>query len=136
MGHLGHYKNHAQQNITNDVHLGWWIGGDVVSPSDMPTQGSAFYSGDAIGNVASQQSGNVWKQYVATGAMSMNWNFAARSGLLKIENFDHKNFQGLMVAPGKVEFGGALLGSGVAGTATGAFVGRNVVGDNGGHPVA
>jgi len=118
------YQNYNQQNVTEDVHLGWWIAGEVVSPSDMPTKGTATYAGDAIGNVASK-SGGVWDQYVATGDMSMNWNFGLRSGLLKIENFDNKNFSGIMVAPGKVEFGGALAGSGVAGTATGAFVGTN-----------
>ena len=58
--------------------------------------------------------------------MKMNWNFGLRSGLLSITNFDvDKNFSGLMFAPGKVQFGGLLAGSGLAGAASGAFVGPN-----------
>jgi len=121
------YEDYKGQPVTEDVHLGWWIAGDVVSSSDIPTTGKAYYEGDAIGTVASKQ-GGAWNQYVATGGMNMNWDFAKRLGLLKIENFDNRNFAGIMLAPGKAQFGGVLAGSGVAGTATGAFVGPNVVG--------
>ena len=95
------------QAKTEDVHLGWWIGGDVVSDSDMPVRGSAVYNGDVIGNVASKQ-GAVWDQYVATGDLRMDWSFTARTGVLQITNFDgNKSFGGLMLAPGsRAEFNG------------------------------
>jgi hypothetical protein len=60
------YTQHGGQAATADIPLGWWIAGDVVSSSDMPTTGSASYMGDAIGNVI-----NSGKQYTATGDMSM-----------------------------------------------------------------
>ncbi len=118
------YQNHDGQQVTDDVHLGWWIAGDVVSSSDMPTRGSASYAGDAIGTVASKQQDGSWNQYVATGDMDMKWYFAARSGTLNIRNFDNKNLSGVMFAPGKANFDGPLVGpSGIIGTASGSFVG-------------
>ena len=79
--------------------------------------GRGHQAGDAIGNV-----NNNGEQYVETGDMDMSWNFAKRSGVLTISDFDDKTFSGTMLAPGKVQFGGALVGSGVAGAATGSFV--------------
>jgi hypothetical protein len=76
---------------------GWWIAGDVVSSSDIPTDGSASYMDDAIGNVT-----NGGKQYTATGEMSMIWYFGPRSGTLTISDFDNKTFSGRMDAPGRV----------------------------------
>jgi hypothetical protein len=92
--------------VTNNVHLGWCIAGNVVSPTDMPTSKTASYSGDVIGNVASlQQDG--WTQYVATGDMDMSWDIRKRSGELSITQFDgDRSFSGTMVAPGKNPFGG------------------------------
>jgi hypothetical protein len=75
-------------------------------------------TGDAIGNVV-----NSGKQYTATGDMSMGWDFARRAGLLTISDFDDKSFSGVMLAPGKVQFAGPLVGSNLIGTANGAFVG-------------
>ena len=111
------------QPITNDVHLGWWIAGDVANKDQIPTTGSATYKGDAIGTVASNG-----KQYVATGDMNMNWSFRNRLGILAISNFDNKSFSGNMAAPGKaVQFSGIVAGSNVIGTAHGAFVGPTVL---------
>ena len=101
---------------------GWWIVGDVVNK--LPREGSASYTGDAIGNVT-----NNGKQYVATGDMSMSWNFGTRTGQLDITHFDGKDFGGTMCGAGLLcpngnnHFAGVLSGSGVAGTAAGSFVG-------------
>ena len=109
--------------VTKDVQLGWWIAGDVVTSTRLPTTGSATYAGDAIGNV-----NNNGKQYVATGDMDMSWNFGKRSGRLDITHFDGKDFggplcgAGLLCAKGDNHFVGVLSGSGVAGTAAGSFV--------------
>jgi hypothetical protein len=116
------YTQHGGQAATADIPLGWWIAGDVVSSSDMPTTGSASYMGDAIGNVI-----NSGKQYTATGDMSMIWYFGPRSGTLTISDFDNKTFSGRMDAPGRLAanvFSGALVGSDhLVGAANGAFVG-------------
>jgi hypothetical protein len=108
--------------VTEDVQLGWWIAGDVVDSSDMPTTGNATYAGDAIGNVASLGEDG-WATYVATGDMDMTWNFGHRSGVLTISDFDGKTFGGRWWPPERSTFFGPLIGSGVVGEANGAFVG-------------
>ena len=60
------------QQVTKDVQLGWWITGNVVAKNDMPTRGSATYSGDAIGTVSTNG-----QQYAATGDLGMSWNFGS-----------------------------------------------------------
>ncbi len=124
-GALVTYKT-SQVQRTDNVHMGWWIAGDITSSSDMPRDGSATYAGDAIGNVAVRTDGG-WQKYVATGDMDMTWNFARRSGTLDISNFDGKSFGGAMFAPGQPQsFSGVLAGKGgVSGLANGAFVNGN-----------
>ncbi|WP_141701052.1 hypothetical protein [Methyloceanibacter methanicus] len=126
-GMRSNYTNHNGEQVTEDTHLGWWITGNVVSASDMPTRGTAHYAGDVVGTVA-KFNGQTWNQSVATGTMNMDWNFATR-GLspkdkLTISNFDGKTFSGRMFAPGKASFAGALTGNGgIQGSAAGSFVG-------------
>ena len=36
----------------DNIHLGWWVAGDVIDQSDLPTDMTASYEGHAIGNVA------------------------------------------------------------------------------------
>jgi hypothetical protein len=94
---------------------------------------------------------SVWNTYVATGNLSMDWSFSSRSGTLAISNFDAQgaygplNVSGSMSVPGQLDpltnptstafnqFNGPLSGTlgsgpsplGVAGSATGSFVGAN-----------
>jgi hypothetical protein len=112
----------GNQVVTNNVPLGWWIAGNVVDPSDMPSTGSATYTGDAIGNVATQG-----RQYVATGKMDMKWHFNPRVGTLNIRDFDGKNFSAAMAAARATpqKFNGVMVGPGMIGAANGAFVGRD-----------
>jgi trimeric autotransporter adhesin len=126
------------QGNTNVFGHGWWISGDVIDQSDMPTDGSASYTGKAIGDVASNLGDMGWVTYTAKGDMVMTWDFGRRSGDLTISNFDSKNFDGgltftgTMTAPGEVglnQFGGTLSGkdlpdnlSDLTGSANGSFV--------------
>ncbi len=113
-----HVKN--GDTVTTNVPLGWWIAGNVVDPSDIPTGGSATYTGDAIGTVATGG-----RQYVATGGMNSTWHFNKRLNTINITNFDRdKNFSALVAADG-AKFRGAMSGpNGMIGAANGAFVGR------------
>jgi hypothetical protein len=105
-------------NVTADVHLGWWVAGDVVSDSDLPTDGSATYAGHAIGNVANNLNGQGAITYVATGDMGMSWSFNDRAGRFDITHFDTPNtggldFGGILRAPGVLNgnsFEGAITG--------------------------
>ena len=130
----------ATQYVDN-VHLGWWVAGDIASATDLNELGnqfaSAIYSGHAIGNVANNIDGNGSKTYVAAGDLSMSWNFNLREGNLTIDKFDRPNFggnglafSGPMSAPGQLSakhFQGPLSGQlpgdlSVSGSAAGSFV--------------
>jgi len=84
----------------------------------------------AVGTFATQQDSG-WTQGVATGKMTMGWDFGTRKGDLDIANFGnkaqgYKSFGGEMTAPGYVDFAGDIVGrngtNGI-GAARGSFVG-------------
>jgi hypothetical protein len=131
--------------------FGLWIAGDVVQDvaGALPTTGSAFYDGTAIGevwNTLDKHQGP--ERYFATGDMLMDWDFASRSGEFNVTNFDSQktggyipsgiNFGGTLKAPGIPtgnlnQFGGTLVVTsapsgraelnGIGGYANGSFVG-------------
>ena len=89
--------------------LGWWVAGDIPAVGDLPFDGTASYSGGAVGTVADQILFDAIGRttYVATGDMDMKWDFGKRSGDLKISKFDQAHFgndgltfRGKMCAPG------------------------------------
>ena len=137
------FSNADGPQYTDNIHLGWWVAGDVIDQSDLPTDMTASYEGHSIGNVTTNISGNGWVTYVATGDMYMDWDFNARSGNLSIYHFDRGitpgglTFTGEMTTPGELtgknKFGGPLSLSGdlpnnlnelngMTGSATGSFV--------------
>jgi trimeric autotransporter adhesin len=143
----------------DNIHLGWWVAGDVIDNSDLPTDLSASYTGHVIGNVSTNIGNNGWQTYVATGDLEMAWDFNSRSGDLTISKFDRSitpgglTFSGEMSAPGefatgKNQFGGPLslantnlpnnLSSlnGMTGSATGSFVRGPSNFNNNGTPIS
>jgi endoglucanase len=123
----------------NAMRSGWWVAGQVALNSELPTSGTATYAGSAVGDVANNLSGSGWQNYVASGDMNMNWNFASRSGNLSISGFDKSvtpaglSFGGPMTAPGQLasspnQFSGTLSGTGVAGALSGSANGSFVKG--------
>jgi hypothetical protein len=87
--------NSGDQNAS--VHLGTWVGGDLVDQSDIPTSGSASMSGAAAVNVAYRynQTGTNYDvhKYTTTAdvAASFSWGASGYSGTLDFTNFDDKN---------------------------------------------
>jgi hypothetical protein len=79
------------------VHLGTWVGGEVVDQSEIPTSGSASMSGAAVMNVAYRynQTGTNYDvhKYTTTAdvAATFNWGSSGYSGTLAFTNFDDKN---------------------------------------------
>ena len=87
--------NSGTQNAS--VHLGTWVGGEVVAQNEIPTSGSASMSGAAVMNVAYRynQTGTNYDvhKYTTTAdvAASFNWGSSGYSGTLDFTNFDDKN---------------------------------------------
>ncbi len=87
--------NNGNATSTVDVHLGWWVAGDLTSPTDITALGiqhaTATYEGHVLGDVA-KLTGTQWQTYVAAGDLAMSWDFAARKGDLTISNFDGRSY--------------------------------------------
>jgi len=87
--------NSGTQNAS--VHLGTWVGGEVVDQSEIPTSGSASMSGAAVMNVAYRfnQTGTNYDvhKYTTTAdvAATFDWGSSGYSGTLAFTNFDDKN---------------------------------------------
>ena len=87
--------NAGTQNAS--VHLGTWVGGEVVAQNEIPTSGSASMAGAAVMNVAYRynQTGTNYDvhKYTTTAdvAATFNWGASGYSGSLDFTNFDDKN---------------------------------------------
>ena len=101
--------NSGDQNAS--VHLGTWVGGELVDQNEIPTSGSASMTGSAAVNVAYRynQTGTNYDVHkyttAADVAASFSWGTSGYSGTLNFTNFDHKNpiianagFSGFVVA--------------------------------------
>lgn len=131
---------------TDQIALGWWVGGQVTDFRDLPQTGTASYKGTVVGSITSS---NYYygPQVVGRGDLGMTWDFAKRSGQFNIKNFGPSaasnpqnaiptlNAGGTMTMPGNFnKFSGSLGGMAgqipVSGGANGAFV------TDGRHPAA
>jgi len=87
--------NAGSQNAS--VHLGTWVGGEVVAQNEIPTSGTASMSGAAVVNVAyryNQTDTNYdVHKYTTTAnvAGTFNWGTSGYSGTLAFTNFDDEN---------------------------------------------
>lgn len=104
--------------IRQDVaHINPWVSG--VLSQTLPATGVGTFTGNAFGAV-----NNAGQSYLAAGQFSNTYNFGTRTGTLAISNFDGKSFSGTVSAGIGATYAGPLSGSGVSGTATGAFFGN------------
>ncbi|MEM7191556.1 MAG: FecR family protein [Pseudomonadota bacterium] len=118
--------------VTEQIGLGWWVGGQVTEFQDLPQTGTASYTGRAVGTIAIPQTSTT---VVGKGDLGMDWNFAKRSGQFSITKFNanpvHElpdlNVGGKMTMPGnfnrfKGDIGGKVGQTPVMGGAYGSFV--------------
>jgi hypothetical protein len=113
--------------VRQRFNLATWVAGVLPNLGDMPTVGTATYSGHAIGNVSASGVGN----YVAAGNFQQNWNFATKSGTAIISNFDRGgalgaggvNVSGGVTAPNGRDFSGSSVTGGpiTTGSVSGSF---------------
>jgi hypothetical protein len=115
--------NNSNVTQTNNLHMGTWVAGPVVSQSEMPTTGSASYAGHAVGTVIN---GNA--RYLAAGNFNANFNFASRSGNMSITNFDGLTMSGTVASTNGRDYSSTLDITGkadLAGRAQGSFFSGN-----------
>lgn len=112
------YTSGPRNGQRDRVHIGTWVAGDLPTPAQLPTTGTAIYNGDARGNVV-----NGANRYVAAGTFQQNWNFATRTGAITINNFDGVNYAGTTAgSPTNVNFAGPITGTaGRNGNVSGSF---------------
>jgi hypothetical protein len=98
----------ATSGPIRDVVESFWVAGRLpTSASDVPTIGSATYTGHAIANI-----NNNGQSYVAAGQFQNTVNFATRVGNVTVNGLDSTNYAGQvsLVSSDPRYFGGALSG--------------------------
>ena len=122
----------SDDSVYMAVHLGSWVAGNIVpNYASLGTTGTATYTGGVIGSVISINQNDaidpyspIQSQYVASGVVSLTWNFAQSSGNIAI-TFDGRTFGGIVDRPGNPTaalFAGNLTGSQLLGSVNGAIV--------------
>jgi hypothetical protein len=66
-----------------------WVAGVPANAVDIPTTGSATYSGHAVANIS-----NVGTQYLATGTFTNTVDFGNRKGAMQIAGLDTSTYGG------------------------------------------
>ncbi|MPZ32719.1 MAG: hypothetical protein GEV13_17285 [Rhodospirillales bacterium] len=117
------YGNNSVYNPNgrDRLHLASYVAGNITPTLQMPTTGTATFTGHAIGNVH-----NGANAYVAAGSFTKVWNFAAQSGNVTIGNFDGATYTGAatqLTGPGvpASQYNGTIAGGGRTGNLTGSF---------------
>ena len=109
----------ATGNQNASVHLGTWVGGEIIDQSLIPTSGTASKSGGAVFNVAYRHnaSGNDYDvhKYTSTADVdaTFTWGTSGYSGTLTFKDFDEKN--PILVNAGFLDANG-LFAVGITGT--------------------
>jgi hypothetical protein len=113
----GWWGRNVYGEINYTVHLGNWIIGNQPDNNLLPEDGTATYSGNAVGTVI-----NGSAQYIATGTMSSTMDFGTRSGTVSVSNYDSKNFSAdVDFDSGTATFSGDITSGVASGSVTGAF---------------
>ncbi|MDC1421694.1 hypothetical protein N8250_05435 [Gammaproteobacteria bacterium] len=87
----------ATDSVSASVDTGFWVAGEGISFSDLPSSGSASMSGTALMDVAYRydQSGSNYgvQRYQTTAdvAATFNWGSSSWSGNMTVSNFDQDN---------------------------------------------
>jgi hypothetical protein len=108
-------------NGRDRINFASYVAGIQATSVQLPLTGSATYIGDVVGNV--RNNGN---SYIAVGGFQDTWNFASKSGVLTITNFDGANYTGSAAqTTGTTQITGGFTSSatGRAGSLSGAFYG-------------
>jgi hypothetical protein len=121
-------KNGPLKGDMARVNLGTYVAGTLTTAVQMPQTGTATYNGLMVGNV-----NNAGNSYVAGGSYTMNYNYAARVGVIPQMRFDNTSYVGGVAATNAsgTSFGGAFAGAHGVGTLKGSFYGPGAANQGG-----
>lgn len=104
-------------DVSDRVHMGTWVAGVPTAAANVPTVGTATFTGHAIGSFKSGSA-----EYIAAGNLSKTINFGSNSGTFAVSGLDGKNYTGTVVIPSTTRnyFGG----TGAAGTTSMSLIGQ------------
>ncbi|HWK45267.1 MAG TPA: hypothetical protein VNT30_11120 [Stellaceae bacterium] len=109
----------------NNITMGLWVAGPLPNTSDIPTSGTATYTGAAIGTVQTVGTiggvSNTLGRYIAVGGLVGTYNFGTKSGTFNISNFDGANYTSAVSSSNARDYAGTLTGTGRTGTLSGSF---------------
>jgi hypothetical protein len=108
------------------VNLGSWVVGRLPELFEVPLSGTATYSGQAVGNVVTANG----VHYLAGGSYQLSWNFATKSGISTIANFDGLTVQSASSSSNGRDYTGSLTGSARGSSLTGSLAGSFYKGGN------
>ena len=134
-GRIGFFEDSAEGQRVDAVFPGTFVVGELPEIADIPTQGTATYSGHAAAAIR-----NAGVAYAAVGGFEMDWNFATRAGEARINDLDGRGYTASdLTAPltNARDFAGNLTqnGGGADGPIAGSFFtdGTDPVRDVGGQ---
>jgi hypothetical protein len=110
----GFWSSLVGQSLDNGVSryvdgstLMLWVAGVPTTAVNIPTTGTATYTGHAIADIA-----NDGAQYIAAGTFSNAVNFGTRTGAVTIGGLDGTNYVGnVSLTPSSTLFAGSLTGN-------------------------
>ena len=133
-GRIGLFTDPDQERV-DAVFPGTFVVGELPAIADIPSQGTASYSGHAAAAIR-----NAGAAYAAVGGFELDWNFATRAGEARINDLDGRSYTASdLAAPltNARDFAGNLDqdGGGAAGPIAGSFFtdGADPVRDVGGQ---
>jgi hypothetical protein len=96
-----------QGGFYDGVHMGTWVAGQIPSTPQVPTVGTATYSGHVVASVRNGAS-----QYIAAGNLASTINFGSpTASTAQVTGFDGRNYSGPLVISA-TGIGGALTSGG------------------------
>ena len=86
-GRIGLFDDPAGGERVDAVFPGTFVVGELPDIADIPSQGTATYSGHAAAAIR-----NAGVAYAAVGGFEMDWDFATRTGEANITNLDGRDY--------------------------------------------